>query len=170
MNTINWDDAPEWATQVCKPKDCDVLHHQFWSDGGNKYCYKDDEVVDIFFHGQGSSRDYRDFIVIEKKPTTYQPKVNDRCVIKYKISGVEHESEALIKGFFSDEVWFSHVGSSKLSYTCNVDEVEFKPLDLRTPKEKAVDNACEGLRQGYNKLVRGMVEELYDLGLLKEVL
>jgi len=166
MDLINWEDAPKWATQVCKPKDCDVVQHQFWSDGGTTYSYVGG-LVNVYFHGQCGSRDYDDFIVVEKKPTTYQPKVNDRCVIKYKISGVEHESEALIKGFFSDELWFSHIGSSKLSYTCNVADVEFKPLDLRTPKEKAVDNACDGLRQGYNKLVRGMIEELYDLGLLK---
>jgi hypothetical protein len=168
MKKISWEDAPEWAIQVCA-SDISPLC-SFWSDGGTMYSYKDDVVKEVFFHGQGYARNYDEFIVVEKKPTIYQPKVNDRCVIKYKISGVEHESEALIKGFFSDEVWFSHIGSSRLSYTCNVGDVKFKPLDLRTPKEKAVDNACNGLRQGNNKLVKGMLEELYELGLLKEVL
>jgi len=167
MDLINWEDAPKWATQVCKPKDPDVVQHQFWRDGGTKYSYMDDEGVYVLFHGQGYSRNYDEFIVVEKKPTIYQPKVNDRCIIKYKISGVEHESEALIKGFFSDEVWLSPADNPKQNHTCNIADVEFKPLDLRTPKEKVVDNACDGLRQGYNKLVRGMIEELYDLGLLK---
>lgn len=168
MNTVNWEDAPEWAIQICESKDSDaIIPHQFWSDGGTKYCYKDEEILDVFFHGQGYSRGYDEFIVVEKKPTTYQPKVNDRCIIKYKINGVERESEALIKGFFSDEVWLAPTDNPKQNHTCNVADVEFKPLDLRTPKEKAVDNACDELRQGDNTLVKGMLEELYDLGLLK---
>jgi hypothetical protein len=195
MNIINWEDAPEWAIQVCQPKDMSLVQHQFWSDGGTKYSYVKDVVKGTFTHGKGYSRDYKYFTIVGKRPVL---SLNTKPVFTQEMeeAGITPPVGSEVRlledtGFYSaqHQVAYGEGGgsivevvghavrpdNSAISVTLfngkgfvTINPEWVKPLDLRTPKEKAVDNACDGLRQGYNKLVRGMLEELYDLGLLKE--
>lgn len=190
MNVVNWGDAPEWAIQVCKSRCVDEGMTRFWSDGGTKYSYVNDIVKDVFFHDIKYTREYCEFIIVGIKPVidlhskpVFTQEMEEAGVIPPVGSKVILIEDT---GFYSaqHQVAYGEDGgsivevvghavrpdNSDISVTLfngkgfvTINPEWVKPLDNRTPKQKAVDVALKlmGFSGGGN--IESDLSKIYDM-------
>jgi hypothetical protein len=117
--------------------------------------------------------------VIENKPVFTQemadknalPPVRSNALISWvdDVPKLDYECEMV---FFAGEVGVVLIDGVNYSFDVDINannKATFKPIDTRTPKQKAVDEAVDISHQDgqdYTYL-RGSMEKLYDAGLLK---